>query len=45
MKHMSTLGPMATLQLYHEVTVVRSNEQFFEYCGCHERTGLLHTLI
>jgi aldoxime dehydratase len=42
MKHTSALGPGARLQLYHhEVTVVRSAEQFFEYCGCHERTGLL----
>ena len=41
MKYLSTLGPAAKLKLYHEVTVARAEEQFFEYLGCHERTGLL----
>jgi len=41
MKYLSTLGPAAKLKLYHEVTVARADEQFFEYLGCHERTGLL----
>lgn len=29
------------LRLYHEVSVVGPDEQWFEYAGCHERTGLL----
>jgi aldoxime dehydratase len=41
MKYLSTLGPAAKLKLYHEVTVARADEQFFEYLNCHERTGLL----
>lgn len=42
MKYLSTLGPAAKLRLYHEVTVARADEQFFEYRDCHERTGLLN---
>jgi aldoxime dehydratase len=41
MKYLSTLGPAAKLKLYHEVTVARADEQFFEYLNCHDRTGLL----
>jgi aldoxime dehydratase len=29
------------LRLYHEVTVVSADEQFYEYVNCHPRTGLL----
>ena len=41
MKYLSTLGPSAKLRLYHEVTVAAADEQFFEYAGCHPRTGML----
>jgi len=41
MKYLSTLGPSAKLRLYHEVTVPAADEQFFEYAGCHPRTGML----
>lgn len=41
MSHLSTLGPSAKLRLYHEVSVVRREEQHFEYRNCHPRTGLL----
>jgi aldoxime dehydratase len=41
MKYLSTLGPSAKLRLYHEVTVAAADEQFFEYLGCHPRTGML----
>ena len=41
MKYLSTLGPSAKLRLYHEVTVATADEQFFEYQGCHPRTGML----
>jgi aldoxime dehydratase len=41
MKYLSTLGPAAKLKLYHEVTVARADEQFFEYLNCHPRTGML----
>ena len=41
MKYRSTLGPAAQLKLYHEVTVARADEQFFEYLNCHDRSGML----
>jgi aldoxime dehydratase len=41
MKYLSTLGPAARLRLYHEVTVARADEQFFEYLNCREGTGLM----
>ena len=44
MKYLSSLGPAAKLRLYHEVTVARADDQFFEYRRCHERTGMLNTL-
>lgn len=44
MKYLSTLGPAAKLRLYHEVTVVRADEQYFEYLGCHRQTGLLNAV-
>jgi aldoxime dehydratase len=44
MKYLSTLGPAAKLRLYHEVTVARADEQFFEYVDCHPRTGMLNAV-
>jgi aldoxime dehydratase len=44
MKYLSTLGPAAKLRLYHEVTVARASDQFFEYRNCHERTGMLNAV-
>jgi aldoxime dehydratase len=44
MKYLSTLGPAAKLRLYHEVTVVRSDEALFEYAGCHPKTGMLNAV-
>jgi aldoxime dehydratase len=41
MKYLSTLWPAAKLRLYHEVTVAAADEQFFEYRGCHPKTGML----
>jgi len=41
MRYLSQLGPAAKLKLYHEVTVARADEQFFEYLNCHPRTGML----
>ena len=40
MKYLSTLGPAAKLRLYHEVTVARAGEQFYEYLNCREGTGM-----
>jgi len=44
MKYLSTLGPAAKLRLYHEVTVVGADEAFFEYAGCHPKTGMLNAV-
>ena len=44
MKYLSTLGPAAKLRLYHEVTVARADEQFFEYADCHPQTGMLNAM-
>jgi len=44
MKYLMKLGPAAKLRLYHEVTVARAEEQFFEYFGCHDRTGMLKSV-
>lgn len=30
------------LRLYHEVSVLRPDQQFYEYLNCHDRTGLVH---
>jgi aldoxime dehydratase len=44
MKYLSTLGPSAKLRLYHEVTVARAEEAFFEYVDCHPQTGMLNAV-
>ena len=44
MKYLTSLGPAAKLRLYHEVTVVRAADQFFEYRNCHGRTGMLNAV-
>lgn len=41
MKYLTTMGAGARLRLYHEVSVVGADEQYFEYLGCHENTGML----
>jgi aldoxime dehydratase len=37
------MGAQGQLRLYHEVSVVSAEEQYFEYLNCHENTGLLGT--
>jgi aldoxime dehydratase len=44
MRYLSTLGPVARLRLYHEVSVVADGEAFFEYVDCRPGTGLLGAL-
>lgn len=41
MRYLTAMGSNARLRLYHEVTVASADEQYFEYLGCHPRTGLL----
>ena len=45
MKYLTSLGPAAKLRLYHEVTVARAADQFFEYRNCHGRTGMLNAVV
>jgi len=37
------LGNNVTLRVFHEVMVVRPEQQFFEYVGCHAGTGMMVT--
>ncbi len=30
-----------SLHLYHEVLVLKPEQQFFEYVGCHPKTGMV----
>ena len=41
MRYLMTMGPAARLRLYHEVSVARAEEQYFEYVDCVEGTGML----
>ena len=43
LRYLATTEPAASLRLYHEVTVAAADEQFFEYVGCHDHTGLMRT--
>ncbi len=45
MRHLSGFGPETRLRLYHEVTVPAAKEQRFVYVGCHDRTGMLRSLV
>ena len=44
MRYMSKLGSAAKLRFYHEVSVARADQQFFEYFMCHDRTGMLRSV-
>ncbi|KAK1752628.1 hem-containing dehydratase protein [Echria macrotheca] len=41
MQYARTLGDEVTLKVFHEVMVLREDQQFFEYVGCHGGTGML----
>ena len=43
MNYLRKAGTAAQLRLYHEVTVAAASEQYFEYCNCHSKTGMLRT--
>ncbi|EFQ98066.1 phenylacetaldoxime dehydratase [Nannizzia gypsea CBS 118893] len=44
MKYVKRLNNNISLRLFHEVLVLKPEQQFFEYVGCHERTGMLGSL-
>lgn len=41
MKYAGELGGNVGLRLFHEVMVLEPGQQFFEYVGCHDGTGML----
>jgi hypothetical protein len=41
LQYAAELQNNVTLRLFHEVVVLRPEQQFFEYVGCHPGTGLL----
>jgi hypothetical protein len=43
LQYAAELQNNVTLRLFHEVVVLRPEQQFFEYVGCHPGTGLLRS--
>ena len=41
MRMVQSLNFSVALRLYHEVAVLRAEDQHFEYLNCHPATGLL----
>lgn len=41
LKYAAQLNNVITLRLFHEVLVVKPEQQLFEYVGCHPETGML----
>jgi len=44
LQYTAELQNNVTLRLFHEVVVLRPEQQFFEYVGCHPGTGLLGSM-
>ena len=43
-KHYKRAGEAARLRLYHELAVLRAEDQSFAYFNCHRRTGMLNAV-
>lgn len=43
-KYAKKLNNVLSLRLFHEICILKADQQFFEYIGCHEETGLLNAL-
>ena len=41
LKYAKTLNNNVSLRLFHEVLVLTPEQQFFEYIGCHDNSGML----
>jgi aldoxime dehydratase len=41
MQYVQTLNFQVQLRLYHEIAVIPSEAQYFEYLNCHPGSGLL----
>jgi aldoxime dehydratase len=44
MRYVQALNFQLKLRVYHEVSVLKADEQSYEYIHCHPRTGLMHGL-
>lgn len=44
LRYAKKLDNNISLRLFHEVLVLKPEQQFFEYIGCHENTGMLVSL-
>jgi aldoxime dehydratase len=44
MRIMRELQGQLNLSLYHEVSVLKAEDQFYEYINCHPRTGMVNGL-
>jgi aldoxime dehydratase len=44
MRYVQALNFQLQLRVYHEVSVLKTDEQRYEYINCHPRTGLLNGL-
>ncbi len=45
MRYVQALNFQLQLRVYHEVAVLKADEQRYEYINCHPRTGLLNGLM
>ncbi len=45
MKMVQAMNFNLQLRLYHEVVVVKADEQQFDYVNCHPKTGLLRAIV
>jgi aldoxime dehydratase len=43
--HYNTVGEDAKLRIYHEMSVIRAQDQAFEYFNCHPKTGMLNAVF
>ncbi|WP_156633565.1 phenylacetaldoxime dehydratase family protein [Agrobacterium vitis] len=44
LRHYRLAGETAKLRLYHEMMVLKAEDQSFRYFNCHEQTGMLRSL-
>ncbi|CAO2652919.1 Nn.00g023300.m01.CDS01 [Neocucurbitaria sp. VM-36] len=44
LKYAKKLNNVLSLRLFHEIYVLEASQQYFEYIGCHEETGMLNSL-
>lgn len=45
LSYAAELQNQVSLRLFHEVMVLKPEQQFFEYVGCHDGTGMLRSFL